>query len=447
MSAAKTPLEIVATIVEKAIKKGADSADAVGFDSSNVGISVRKGNIENIERSESESFGLRVIIGKKQAIVSSNDPSDAALDEMVNRCFEMAKLSQEDPYTEIAESFLLSKTLPDLDLYDANEPSIDKLTDIAKRTEEAALAVKGINNSEGADAGYGKSNIALATSNGFAHEYKSSSSSFSVSVIAGDGTKMERDYDYSSARHYADLDSPETIGKSAAERTLKRLNPKIPPTGRFPIIFDKRVSKSIVGSFASAINGAAIARGTSFLKEQMGKQIFPTNISIINDPFIVRGLASRPFDAEGLAGKKINLIENGVLQEWLLDLRSAKKLGLQTNGNASRGTASAPSPSSSNLYMENGSETVENIISDIKEGLYIIETFGMGINLVTGDYSQGASGFWIENGKISYPVSELTIAGTFQEMFKNIIPANDLEFKYGTNCPTLRIDGMTVAGT
>ncbi len=439
-------LNLITDLIKLAKNKGAQSADAVSFTSVDTAIAVRMGKLETIERSESCGVGLRVMIGKKPAIVSSDDLSLESLDMLAERAVAMAKIAPEDSHIGLAESDLFPKEIKDLELYDDNEPSVQHLRKQAEKTEAAALSVDGITNSEGAEASYGSSVIALATSEGFAHEYKSSASSVSVSVIAGEGTGMERDYDYSTARFASDLDDAEKIGKSASMRTLKRLNPRIPKTAEVSVIYDPRVSKSLVGTFVSAINGAAIARGTSFLKDSMGEKIFKDGVNIINDPHIKRGLASKPFDGEGVANYKQKLIDSGELTQWLLDIRSANKLGLKTNGNASRGLASPPSPSSNNLYMENGEVSVEELIGDIKSGLYLTETIGMGINLITGDYSQGAAGFWIENGEIAYPVSEITIASTLQEMFKNLTPANDLEFKYGTNCPTVRIEKMIVAG-
>ena len=358
----------------------------------------------------------------------------------------MARLAPEDKYIGLAEESILCKNPQELDLFDGIEPSAEVLQALASKAEEAALGIKGITNSEGGDASYGQNNVAIATSNGFAGEYKTSMSSISTSVLAGEGTKMERDYDYSSTRFAGDLESPEKIGKTAAEKALKRLNPRRVKTCIVPVIFDPRVAKSLVGSFSSAINGASVARGSTFLKNSMGKNIFKSGINIINDPHIRRGLASKPYDAEGVANYKMNLVEDGVLQNWLLDIRSANQLSLKTNGCASRGLASTPSPSCSNLYLANGTETAKNLIGSVKSGFYVTETFGMGINIITGDYSQGASGFWVENGEISYAVSEITIAGNLEEMFMQATPANDLEFRYSTNSPTLLIEKMTVAG-
>lgn len=439
-------LEIITHLIQTAKQKGAEHADAISFFSTSTSVATRLGKLENVERSESNGFGLRVIIGKKQAIVSSTATDKSTLDELATRAISMARLAPDDKYIDLAENSILCKTQADLDLFDECEPSADELFLRANRAEETALAVKGITNSEGGDASYGQNIVAIATSNGFSGEYKTSMSSISAAVLAGQGTKMERDYDFSSARHKSDLATPEEIGKTAAEKAIKRLNPRRVKTCIVPVILDPRVAKSLVGSFSSAVNGASVARGSTFLKNSMGKNIFKNGINIINNPLIKRGLASKPYDAEGVANAKICLVENGILQNWLLDIRSSNQLGLKTNGCASRGLASPPSPSCSNLYMENGEESAANLISSVKSGFYVTETFGMGVNIITGDYSQGASGFWIENGEITYSVSEITIAGSLNDMFTQITPANDLEFRYNTNSPTLLIEKMTVAG-
>lgn len=439
-------LDLVSSLLTLAKQAGADSADAAMFESAAVSVALRLGKPENIERSESRGFGLRVMVGKKQAIVSSTDTSTDTLSSLAERAVAMAKAAPEDPHIQLAPRELLATNIPDLDLYDSNEPSVEWLMDAARGTEEAALAVEGITNSEGADAGYSSSRFSIATSNGFAQSYQTSSSSISVSVLAGEGTFMERDDDYSAARFITDLAAPALIGRTAAERAIKRLHPRKAQTAQVPVVFDPRISRTLLGSFASAINGAAIARGTSFLKDKMGEQIFHKNITIIDDPYRVRGLASRPFDGEGVSGKRRALIDQGVLTSWLLDLRSASLLGLSTTGNAVRGLSSPPSPSSTNLHMENGTLSPLELMQDIKSGFYITDLFGMGINIITGDYSQGASGFWIENGEIAYAVSEVTIAGNLSDMFLNLTPANDLTFRYGANAPTIRLERMTVAG-
>jgi PmbA protein len=267
-----------------------------------------------------------------------------------------------------------------------------------------------------------------------------------MQAIAGDGTSMERDYEYSSTLHAADLDSPEKIGRTAGERAIARLNPRKVTTRRVPVIFDRRVAGTIVGHLASAVNGASVARKTSFLRDKMGEKLFADGVSIIDDPLRKRGLRSQPFDGEGVGGKRLALIDRGILRSWLLDCATARELNLVTTGHAQRGTSSTPSPGPSNLHMEPGALSPEAMMADIKDGFYVTDLIGMGVSMVTGDYSRGASGFWIENGKRSYPVSEVTIAGHLIDIFRNLTPANDLEFRYGTNAPTLRLEGLTVAG-
>ena len=308
------------------------------------------------------------------------------------------------------------------------------------------MAVAGVTNSEGGGASFSRTGVALATSEGFFGAYAGTSSGIGVAVLAGEGTGMERDYDQASARHVADLESAEAIGRSAGMRTVKRLNPRKVKSQAVPIVYDPRVSGGLVGHFASAISGRSIARGVSFLKDMMGKAVFGPAINIVDDPHRVRGLRSKPFDGEGVANKRWALIEGGVLKTWLLDCASAMQLGLSTTGHAARGTGGPPMPSTTNLYMEAGTLSPEALIADIKEGLYVTELAGMGVNGVTGDYSMGAIGFWIENGQIAYPVSEITVAGNLKDMFQHMTPASDLEFKHGTNAPTIRIEGMTVAG-
>jgi PmbA protein len=322
---------------------------------------------------------------------------------------------------------------------------VAKLEALARAAEQAGLAVKGVSKSGGASASAGIGGMVLVTSEGFSGAYLGSRHSVSMMAIAGEGTGMERDYDYSSALHAADLESPETIGRRAGERAVRRVNPRKVATRRMPVIFEPRVAGSIVGHLAGAVNGASVARKTSFLRDKMGETLFPAGITIIDDPLRRRGQRSHPFDGEGVAVRKLALIENGVLKSWLLDSATARELKLVTTGHAQRGTAS-PSPGPTNLHLEPGTLTPEQLIAETGEGLYVTDLIGSGVNLVTGDYSRGASGFWIENGKPTYPVSEITIAGHLTEMFRTLTPANDLTFRYGTNAPTLRVEGLTVAG-
>ncbi|MBT5051381.1 MAG: TldD/PmbA family protein [Rhodospirillaceae bacterium] len=446
MASGKKPLDILDGLLDRVKKAGGDGADALVFDSASLEISQRLGKPEKLERSESADVGLRVFVGKRQAIVSSTDQSDDALDEMVERAIAMAKAAPDDPYCGIAEPGQIATKIPKLDIYDPSEPETQALIDIAIDAEDAARAVPGVTNSEGADVGWSHASIALAATNGFAQTYAVSSNSFSASVIAGEGTDMERDYDYASAVYMEDLPSPAEIGKSAGERAVKRLGARKMKTTQVPVVYDPRVSGGLVRHLTGAINGASIARGTSFLKDSMGEAVFSPGINIVDDPLRPRGLRSKPFDGEGFLTSKKTLIEDGKLTTWILDLASARQLGLASTGNASRGTGGPPSPGATNIYLEAGEPTPEELMADIEEGFYVTELIGMGINGLTGDYSRGASGFWIEKGQIAFPVSEMTIAGNLNDMFKALRPANDLVFKFGTDAPTLRIDGMTVAG-
>jgi PmbA protein len=367
-------------------------------------------------------------------------------DALAERAVAMARVAPEDPYAGLADAGALARDFPELDLIDAGLPDVTALERAARAAERAALDVKGVAKSGGASASAGIGGVVLATSHGFRGAYVSSRHAISAMAIAGEGTGMERDYDFTSALHAADLEAAEQIGRNAGERAIRRLNPRKVETRRVPIVFDPRIAGSLVGHLASAINGASIARKTSFLKDRMGERLFRPGIRIVDDPHRRRGLRSHPFDGEGVAGKKLALVEDGVLRSWLLDSATARELGLVTTGHAQRSASSMPSPSPSNLHLEPGRVTPDALIADIADGFYITDLIGMGANMVTGDYSRGASGFWVENGKRAYPVSEVTIAGNLFEMFRTLTPANDLEFRYSTNAPTLRVEGLTVAG-
>ncbi len=443
----KAALPLLEDLVRNARKLGADAADAVLIDSVSLSAGVRLGKLERLERSEAADIGLRVFIGKRQAMVSSSDRSPEALQELAERAISMAKTVPEDPFAGLAEKELLAKDFPDIQACDPHEPAADVLLDMVKRAEEAALAQEGVTNSEGAEAGWGRSDVAFVTSDGFSHEYGVTSSSLSASVLAGSNdTGMERDYDYTAAVFFADLASPESVGVEAAKRAVRRLGARKVKTCQVPVIYDPRVARGLLGSLLGGINGAGVARGTTFLKDKMGQAIFKSGINVVDDPHRLRGMRSRPCDGEGVATKRMNLIEDGVLTTWLLDCRSARQLGLTSTGHASRGTASPPSPSASNVYFEPGEISPEDMIKQLGTGFYITDLFGQGVNGVTGDYSRGAAGFWIENGEIAYPVAEVTVAGNMKDMFKELTPANDLVLRYGVDSPTLRIDGMTVAG-
>ncbi len=439
-------LNLLTDLIGKAKANGADSADAVHIEGVSLSVAQRLGNPEMLERSENADVGLRVFVGRNQAIVSSSDIGKDALDELVERSVAMARSVPEDPYCGLAEPDQLATKIVDLDACDPTEPATEDLVDLASRAEDAARAVDGVTNSEGAEAGWGRAVVSVAASNGFAQTYSGSHFSLSASVLAGEGTAMERDYDYHGAVYASDVRSPEEIGRNAGEKAVRRLNPRKVSSTEVPLVYDPRVSRGMIAHFASAINGAAIARDTSFLKDMMGKQIFAKGINIFDDPHRARGLRSKPFDGEGVANVRRSIIEDGVLTTWILDLRASRQLGLETTGHASRSVGSPPSPSVTNFYLEAGEPSPEELIGDIKSGLYITELIGMGINGLTGDYSRGASGFWIENGELTYPVSEITVAVNLKDMFKNLTHANDLDFRYGIDAPTLRIDGMTLAG-
>ncbi|MCW9034519.1 MAG: TldD/PmbA family protein [Rhodospirillales bacterium] len=447
MTTDQNKLTLLDDLLKLAKAKGAESADAVMVKGISVSVAQRLGKLEGLERSEGGDLGLRVFIGKKQAVVSSSDYSLQALDELAERAVAMARLAPEDPYCGIADpKQITTGSVDDLEICTDWEPSEAVLTDWAKRAEEAGRAVDGVTNSEGAEASWGKTEIALAATNGFAQSYGVSRNSISASVIAGEGVGMERDYDYATSVFEKDLPSPEEIGRSAGEKAVRRLNPRKVESASVPVIFDPRVSAGILGHLSGAINGNSIARGSSFLKDKMGEQLFDSSITIVDDPHRKRGLKSKPFDGEGIANKRSNIIDQGNLTTWVLDLASARQLELETTGHAARGTGGPPSPSLTNLYMEPGTVSPEELRADIKSGFYVTELMGMGVNGVTGDYSRGAAGYWIENGEILFPVSELTIASNLIDMFKNLTPANDLEFKYAVNAPTLRFEEMMVAG-
>jgi len=433
--------------VSKANARGADAADAVLVSSRGLELAQRQKEPEKVERAESQHLGLRVLIGKRQAIASSNDWAETSLNELVDRALSMARAVPEDPYCGLADTDELAKGEPlDLELCDSKEPTAEELIELARTCEEAALDVDGVTNSEGADASWSRSDVTLAASNGFSGRYAISRHGIGVAVLAGEGTAMERDYEFTSAVFAADMKGAAEIGRIAGERTVQRLNPRKVPTSKVPVVYDPRVSAGLVGHLASAINGAAIARGTSFLKDEMSKMIFSSDITIVDDPHRKRGLRSKPFDAEGLSNTAMKFVDAGKLMSWVLDLRSARQLGLSSTGRASRGTSSPPSPTTTNLYLEAGKVSPQELMADIKDGFYVTELMGFGINNITGDYSRGAAGFWIENGKITYPISEMTIAGNLTEMFLNMMPANDLVFRFGTDAPTVRVEGMTVAG-
>ena len=438
-------LDLLSDLVARARAAGADAADAVLIEGTSLSVQRRMRRTEHLERSESQDLGLRVFVGQRAAIVSSTTADPAGFAALAARAVAMARIVPEDPMGGLAAEASAPHAI-DLDMDDAAEPDAAALVARASLAEEAALAVPGVTNSEGAEAGYGRTQVSLLTSAGFAGSYARTSHSVSAVALAGEGTGMERDYDFSSATHLAGLEDAAGLGHAAGERAVARLNPTRPRTARLPVVFDPRVASSLLGHLAAAINGAAIVRGTSFLKDRLGQAVFAPGIQVHDDPRRLRGLRSRLFDGEGVPTVARAIIRDGVLTTWLLDSRSARQLGMASTGHAARGTGGPPSPSPTNLYVAAGPLPPAELMADIREGLYVSELMGPGVNGITGDYSRGAAGFMIRNGALAEPVAEITIASTLQEMFLHLTPANDLHLRRGTDAPTVRIEGMTMAG-
>ena len=447
-STAKTsPHDILETLIRQAKAAGADAVDALMYESVSNSVSVRLGAVEDVERSENRDLGLRVLIGQKQASVSTTDFSAASLREAAERCVAMAKAAPEDKWCGLAPADKLARPpFADLDLFDGEEPPTEALKERAIACEDAARAVKGVTNSSGAEASYGSGTSWFATSHGFFGESAGGSHGFSVSVLAGEGTEMERDYDYDAATHLGDLKSAAEVGRSAGERAVRRLGPQKLKSQSAPVVFEQRLARSLLGKLAGAINGAAIARGVSFLKDKMGEQIFAETINVIDDPLRQRGFGSSQFDGEGVVNERLDVIRDGRLTCWLMNSAHARQLGLETTGRATRSTGGPPGAGTTNFYMEAGPLSPDELIRETGEGLYLTDMFGPQVNQNTGDYSVGCSGFWIEDGAGAYPVSEITIAGNLLEMYASLIPADDLEFRGAINAPSLLIPQMTIAG-
>jgi PmbA protein len=439
-------LDLLADLVRHARAAGADAADAILVSGTSLSVQRRLGKTEQIEQSEGRDLGLRVFLGKRSANVSASTVDPADFSRLAERAVAMAKVVPDDPYGGLAAEEATPDDFLALDLADVAAPDAAALLARAGIAEDAALAVHGVTNSEGASAGYGRTEISLVTSAGFAGAYVRTSHSVSATALAGSGTGMQRDYDYSSSVHLGDLESAEKIGRVAGEKAVTRLNPTRTRTGKMPVVFDPRVSGGLLGHLSGAINGASVARGTTFLKDRMGQRIFREGVFVRDDPRRRRGLRSKPFDGEGVPTRAATIIDDGTLTMWLLDSRSARQLGLVTTGHAARGTGGPPGPAPTNLYLEASALSPAALMADIKEGVYVTELIGMGVNGVTGDYSRGAAGFMIRDGALAEPVAEITIAGNLIAMFAELMPADDLVFRRGTDAPTVRIEGMTVAG-
>jgi PmbA protein len=436
-----------AALIDAAVKAGADAADALYIGDASTEVQVRLGALEDVARSEGEEIGLRFFVGSRSASVSSSDLSADALSALVERAAAMAREAPEDPYAGLApDDRLMRGPMPDLEADDGESPLPVALKARALEIEDHARAVPGVTNSEGAGVSAGRTVVALATSQGFSRGYTTSGYGESASVIAGTGGGMQRDYASHSVRHLADLDAPEAIGRLAAERAVKRLNPGKLSSGAMPVVFDPRVGGGLIGNLLGAMTGPAIARRTSFLLGREEEALFDSAIVILDDPHRRRGLRSKPFDGEGVVTAPRRLVDRGRITGWLLNSASARQLGLETSGHANRGIGGAPGAGATNVHMEPGTLSPEALIADIKRGVYVTEMIGSGVNPVTGDYSRGASGFIIEEGRIGAPVAEITIAGNLVDIYRNLVPASDLDHRRAINVPTLRVEGMTIAG-
>ncbi|UWQ45479.1 TldD/PmbA family protein [Leisingera aquaemixtae] len=445
----QSPEALCHALIDAARKAGADAADAMAAEGSSLSIEVREGKLEHAERSEGTDLGLRVFVGKRQALVSSSDMRPETIAAMAERAVAMAREAPEDPYAGLADPSQLARgwDLAALELEDpSGEPEPAALQADALAAEAACQEIDGISQVQSAAAGYGRHAVHMAATNGFSGGYQRTGRSLSCTGIAGTGTGMERDHDGDSRTFQSDLRSAQEIGRTAGERAVARLGARKPKTGSFPVLFDERISSSLIGHLLSAANGAAIARGSSWLKDSLGQQVLPEALSVIEDPHRPRISGSRPFDGEGLPTRRRTVVDNGVLTGWTLDLASARKLGLESTGNAARGIGGVPSPATWNIALTQGEASREDLIAQMGTGLLVTSMIGSTINPNTGDYSRGASGFWVENGEIAYPVNECTIAGNLLDMLRRIVPANDARTHLSTVVPSLLAEGMTLAG-
>ncbi len=438
--------DLLDELLRQARRAGADAADAILVESAGLAATRRLGRLEKVERSEEHELGLRVFIGRRQALVATEDLSKESLARLVENAIAIARAVPEDPFAGLADPDQITKDPPKLDLDDGEEPPADQLAERAAAAEDSALAHPKVTNSEGAEASWARIRTTLLATNGFAGSLTRSVHRLSAAVVASANGAMERDFEFASVVRARDLPDPAELGRQAAERAARRLNPRKVRSQAVPVVLDPRVAGGMVRHLAVAISGPQVARGTTFLKDRLGEPVFARGITITDDPLRPDGLRSRAFDAEGIATRRMRLIDEGVLTTWLLDCASARQLGLQSTGHALRGVSSPPSPAPANAYVEPGPVSQDDLIGDIENGFYVTEMLGMGVNYVTGDYSRGAAGFWIERGEIAWPVSEVTVAGNLADMFRQLTAADDLEFRYGIDAPTLRIDGMTVAG-
>lgn len=440
---------LASAMLDAARKAGADAADALVVDGTALSVDVLNGRLEHAERAEGVEIGLRVLLGKRQASVSASDTRNETLTEMAERAVSMARLAPDDATVGLAEPEQLSEVrdAEGLDLVDpADDPDPAALEEAALRAEAAALAIEGISQVQSASAGFSRRRIHLAATNGFSGGYGRTSHGLSCVAITGEGLGMERDYFGESRTYGADLPHPEEIGRIAAERTVARAGARKPKTGAYPVIYHERIASGLIGHLLSATNGTAIVRGASWARDLLGEQVLPAGLNLTEDPLRPRIGGSRPFDAEGLPTQLRDMVSDGVLTGWTLDLATARKLGLSSTGNAARGTGGAPSPSVSNVALTQGEQSLDEMMREMGTGLLITSMIGSSINATTGDYSRGASGFWVENGEIAYPVNECTVAGNLRDMLKTIRPANDARTHLSRVVPSLLVEGLTIAG-
>lgn len=441
--------DLTARLLDAAKKAGAEAADALAVSGSSTTIDVRQGKLEQAERAEGTEIGLRVLMGTRQACVSASDISDRTITALAERAVAMAREAPEDPTAGLADPSQIARdwNLAALDLADASpEPDAAALESDCRALESAALSRPGITQVE-ASAGYSARAMHLAASNGFAGGYARTSRSLSAVAFTGQGTGMERDWSGESRTYQSDLPAAQGIGELAADRALARAGAVKPKTGTYPVLFDERVASSLIGHLLSAINGTSIARGSSWLRDALGQQVLPKGLSVIEDPHRPRISSSRPFDGEGLPTRRRAIVEDGILTGWVLDLATARKLGMQSTANAARGTSHPPSPSTSNIDLTQGTRSRDDLIRDMGTGLLVTSMIGSTINPTTGDYSRGAAGFWVENGQITRPVNECTIAGNLRDMLLRLLPADDARAHLSTRVPSCLIDGLTLAGS
>lgn len=446
---AKALDELTHALIDAALKAGAEAADAMALRGQSVTIDMRGGTLEQAERAEGVDIGLRVLIGGRQANVSASDTGEATIAALAERAVAMAREAPVDPYAGLAEPGQLARDwdVAALELCDPSpEPAPDALARMAQEAEAAALGVAGVTQVQSATAGYSQRAVHIAASNGFSGGYARSDTGLSCVAIAGTGTGMERDHDGDSRIFASDLREASEIGRRAGERAVERLGARRPHTGAYPVVFDERVSGTLIGHLLAAASGASVARGSSWLRERLGEQVLPEALSVLEDPHRPRVSGSRPFDAEGLPTAKRAIVQGGVLMGWTLDLANARKLGMQSTANATRGTSAPPSPGTWNIALTQGRQSRDDLIRDMGTGLLVTSMIGSTINPNTGDYSRGAAGFWVENGEIKWPVNECTIAGSLPEMLRRMIPANDARLHLGRVVPSLLIEGMTLAG-